>query len=187
MASNENLDTFVALATKIGATVVPLTSTSDAAQYIADKAVGSCMLPESAALQRCGLKEMLENRGCTLVTSHFREFATNTPASVTSANFAIADSGTLVLESTADAIRLATTLPEQHFVLFDPAKIFPDAITASPALSLLHQQQPANFVAYISGPSRTADIERVLTIGVHGPQELHILLVEGLSSNPLEA
>ena len=50
----------------------------------------------------------------------------------------------------------------------------------------MHQRDPRNYVAYISGPSRTADIERVLTIGVHGPKELFILLVPGLSADLLE-
>ncbi len=50
----------------------------------------------------------------------------------------------------------------------------------------MHERSPRNYVAYITGPSRTADIERVLTIGVHGPKELYILMVPGLSDDFME-
>jgi len=49
----------------------------------------------------------------------------------------------------------------------------------------LNQQHPTTYLAYITGPSRTADIERVLTIGVHGPKELHILLCDTCGDDPL--
>ena len=94
-------------------------------------------------------------------------------------NFGIADTGSIVLESTDEPTRLASTLPEQHFVLLDPKKIVADGIEAVAPLRDLHRLGPRNFIAYITGPSRTADIERVLTIGVHGPKELHIILLEG--------
>ncbi len=43
-------------------------------------------------------------------------------------------------------------------------------------------ESPPSYVAFITGASRTADIERVLTIGVHGPQELHVLLLKDQES-----
>ena len=94
--------------------------------------------------------------------------------------------GTVVLESTDETVRITTTLPEKHFVLLDPRKILATADEAVPLLNDFHQQLPQAYLAYITGPSRTADIERVLTIGVHGPAELHILLLEGVSEDLME-
>jgi L-lactate dehydrogenase complex protein LldG len=108
-------------------------------------------------------------------------------AGVTGANFALADTGTVVLDSTEEPLRLASTFPERHFVLLDPRKILPDGLAAVGLLRALHRRRSPDFIAFITGPSRTADIERVLTIGVHGPRELHILLLEGLSDDPLES
>ncbi len=83
-------------------------------------------------------------------------------------------------------MRLATTLPEVHFILVDPATILGDNLAAAEPMTAFHQGSDPKFIAYITGPSRTADIERVLTIGCHGPREVHILLVEGISSDLME-
>ncbi|MFN2353727.1 MAG: lactate utilization protein C, partial [Desulfopila sp.] len=101
-------------------------------------------------------------------------------------NFALADTGTVVLDSTDEEIRLATTLPEVHFVIVDPEKILKDNLAATEVMTAMHTGSDPKCIAYISGPSRTADIERVLTIGCHGPRELHILVVESVSSNLME-
>lgn len=178
--------TFSEMARRVGAEVLAVNDSKEALAYIAGRAGGSILLPPSRTLARQGFAAALRSGGCEVLEEDFRRLAPSAVAGVTAANFAFADTGTVVLESTSEAVRLATTLPERHFVLLDPRKILADSLAAVPYLRQFRELSPRHFLAYITGPSRTADIERVLTIGVHGPKELHVLLVEGLSDDFLE-
>lgn len=180
------IETFTTAATNVGGQVIALDDLDQVVEYLAQHAGESLLLPNFPSGQRAGLTERLEKAGLNLLTDNFRECAGTAISGLTGANFALADTGTLVLESTDEDIRLTTTLPERHFALLDPEKILADGLEAVKPLRAMHQRDPRNYVAYITGPSRTADIERVLTIGVHGPKELHVLLVPGLSNDPLE-
>ena len=177
---------FIAAAEKVGACVVPKLDAVTAASYIAERLSTPLIIPPSPSLQRSGIRTALEQAGIAIVDSDFRSHAPSAGGGLTGANFGIADTGTVVLESTDESTRLASTLPEQHFVMLDPGKIVTDGIAAVAPLRKLHQRDAQNFIAYITGPSRTADIERVLTIGVHGPKQLHILLIPELSSDLME-
>ncbi len=183
---SDSLQEIFTTARKVGADVVPLAGAEAAATYLREKAGGTVLLPPSPSLDRLGLAAALRAKGCDVIEAGFRTHAPAAAAGVTGACFALADTGTVVLHSTDEAVRLATTLPERHFVLLDPAKILPGIEAATAPQRELHRRQPRGFLAYVTGPSRTADIERVLTIGVHGPRELHVLLVEGLSKDALE-
>ena len=177
---------FVAAAEAVGAQVVECKSLQQAVDYLAEQIDGTLLCPSFASGERAGLVDKLTKAGLTLVTDDFRRQAPTAEAGITGVNFAMADTGSLALESTDEDIRLATTLPEVQFALLDPQKILADSLEAVAPLRQLHQRDPRNYIAYITGPSRTADIERVLTIGVHGPKQLHILLVPKLSSDLLE-
>lgn len=185
MCQTDLTKTFCAAAEAVGAEVTSVTNVEAVVSYVKQLAAGMVIVPQFASGTRLGLIDALKADGIELVQSDLRQGAV-AAVGVTGANFAFAATGTVVLESTAEDIRLASTLPEHHVVLLDPAKILADDMAAVPYLRTFHQNSPCNYLAYITGPSRTADIERVLTIGVHGPKQLHILLFSGLSDDPLE-
>lgn len=99
---------------------------------------------------------------------------------ISQADWGIADTGTLAQDCTAVAQRLVATLPGTHVALLDADRLVPDLAT------YLSVQPPTgvNYLGLITGPSRTADIERVLTIGVHGPRRLVVVAVDGLARTP---
>ena len=91
----------------------------------------------------------------------------------------IAQTGTCIVVADDEALRLDTMLPEVSVILLNSADILPDLPSAAPFLREQQTQGRASYVSFITGPSRTADIERVSAIGVHGPLELHIVLIGG--------
>lgn len=93
------------------------------------------------------------------------------------ADLAIAETGTVVMDCPGEEARLATMICEYHVCLVPRSAIVADAFAAEARL-LEYLSRSPNYTAFITGPSRTADIERVLALGVHGPLELHLLLLE---------
>lgn len=108
-----------------------------------------------------------------------RSTAADATLCISFAEAGIAETGSLLVELTDPADRAATALATKHAVFLRSKTIVPSLCDLSTALKAkLCGGGPAYF-SITTGPSRTADIERVLTIGVHGPKELHILLLEG--------
>ena len=95
---------------------------------------------------------------------------------VTQMGWGIADTGTLAQDSSAVEQRLASALTWIHIALVGTKNIVPDL----PALMTKMHPGKNGYIALITGPSRTADIERVLAIGVHGPERLVIVGVDEL-------
>jgi len=95
---------------------------------------------------------------------------------ISQVDWAIAGTGTLVQDATAVDKRLVSTLPPIHLAVIGTARILADM---GSVFQQLHTSQ-TNYISFITGPSRTADIERVLTIGVHGPGRLIIVAVDEL-------
>lgn len=177
MTLQNRMDRFQQAAETAGAVIYHCQNVDDAAAYIAKHAGGPLIYAPNDYLTRRGFFPALNRSGVSLLEMASRVDAADAVAGVTGSNHGLAETGTVVVDSTPELVRLASTLPERHFVVVDPATILLGQQEAGEALAGLQHQQPADYLAYITGPSRTADIERVLTIGVHGPCELYILLL----------
>ena len=95
---------------------------------------------------------------------------------ITTAQAAIAETGTLVLDSSCERNRLVSVVPPVHIAIVAASRI---CATLSEALAIMQSgKEVSPVVTFITGPSRTADIELTLTIGVHGPRELYVIIDE---------
>jgi L-lactate utilization protein LutC len=107
----------------------------------------------------------------------YRKKLAQIPLAVTGADFLIADTGTVVLFGSEIHHRQTSLLPQVHVVLGQPHQLLPDLSSCtSRLLSPPFSAAMPNAITLITGPSRTADIEKKLIKGVHGPQRLIVML-----------
>jgi L-lactate dehydrogenase complex protein LldG len=93
---------------------------------------------------------------------------------ITTAQTAIAETGTLVLEQARERNRFVSLLPPVHIAIVDVGDI---CTTLTEAITRARNEcDTSSAITFITGPSRTADIELTLTIGVHGPKELYVIV-----------
>ena len=101
---------------------------------------------------------------------------------ISGANMAIAETGTVVLVTNEGNADLTVTLPPVHIALFGMDKLIASYEDAIAQLRMLTRsgtgQRITSYVNWITGPSRSADIEQSLTIGVHGPREMHCVILD---------
>jgi L-lactate dehydrogenase complex protein LldG len=94
-------------------------------------------------------------------------------AGVSRAVYALADTGSVVLAATLDEPRARSLLPEVHITLVAEDAVLPGLEELFAAVG---NDLPSS-LAIVTGPSRSADIEQKLTVGVHGPGEVHVVLI----------
>lgn len=100
----------------------------------------------------------------------------NFEVGITNAQAGIAETGTLILDSSCERNRLVSVVPPVHIAIVSASRI---CATLAEALALLQSgDEVSPAITFITGPSRTADIELTLTIGVHGPKELYVIIDE---------
>ena len=111
-----------------------------------------------------------------------RDDAARAEIGVTGVDWALAETGTLVLVSGRGRPRSTSLLPATHVAIFDRGSLLESLEQVGAMLEALHADPSRTMsgavINFITGPSRTADIELTLTRGVHGPKEVHAVFVE---------
>ncbi len=132
-----------------------------------------------------GLAEALQARGVDLIPSRLSDpdrkenYARmrHLLVGVTGAAAGLARTGSIVLHADAAHGRLASLLPDIHIALLPHDRLYPDIAAWIATDEAAARIAASSNTVIITGPSRTADIAQTLTLGAHGPRELHVVLI----------
>jgi L-lactate dehydrogenase complex protein LldG len=136
--------------------------------------------PNFASSQSWGaIIPLLGDEGIQIREARSPASVADAPAGLSGAELAIAETGSVMLAENALEARVVGMLTLTHFVLVRAETLFPMLEDAGQALQRLTKASPGqrHYISLVTGPSRTADIERTLTIGVQGPKALCVIIV----------
>lgn len=108
----------------------------------------------------------------------FRKPVNEDLVGVTGCFCAVAETGTLMLLSGPDTFSSAALLPETHIAIVPESRVV-GSIEDAFALAKKERGELPRATNFISGPSRTGDIEQTIVLGAHGPYRVHLILVAG--------
>ncbi len=98
-------------------------------------------------------------------------------AGLTACQSLVAQTGSLLVSSASNGGRALSILPHAHVVVARVDQVLPDLDAALADARARHHGALPSMLSFITGPSRTGDIERILVLGAHGPKALHVILV----------
>jgi L-lactate dehydrogenase complex protein LldG len=131
---------------------------------------------DTVAMPAAGVESVAERQ-------RLRDLIAAADLGVTGVDLAVAETGSLVLLSGSGRPRSTSLLPPYHVAVFDRSVLVESLAQVGVFLEAWHDGTPETWrggvINFITGPSRTADIELTLTRGVHGPKEVHAIFVEG--------
>jgi L-lactate utilization protein LutC len=136
------------------------------------------LLGRGAVLEALSLAEALQSAGVQWLAAD-RDAVFSADVGVTGVDYLIAETGSIVLFSGPDQPRSASLLPPVHIAVATRDQLLPDLF------DLFERQKAAGqgiraCMTVITGPSKTGDIELKLVTGVHGPGEVHVVLIDGV-------
>ena len=151
-------------------------SPEDACAHVAG-ILGSATAVASNAeiLRQCGITGLAGVRSGITARAELRAICATADMGITSADYALADTGSLVMLSSPQEARMISLLPPRHIAVVSRERLLTgldELLTVAP--------KPADVsssMVLITGPSRTADIELTLVRGVHGPAAIHVVIV----------
>jgi len=136
--------------------------------------------PHFGQHQRWGaILPLLSSKGITLREAGSPASVADAPAGLSGAELAIAETGSVLLAENTLEARVVSMLTLAHFVLVGEDRLVPMLDDAAGILQQFSRagSDQRHYMSFVTGPSRTADIERTLTIGVQGPKTLCVIIV----------
>lgn len=167
---------FCAALEKLNGKAYVAKSKADAREYAASMLAGRpSVASNSPFLADCGITSIPGVESGFTDRVKLRQACVNLEVGITSADYALADTGSLVMISSPEEARMVSLLPPRHLAIVPRERLLTgldELLTIVPVPSLR-----SSSVVLITGPSRTADIEQILVRGVHGPGEIHVVIV----------
>lgn len=179
-----NLETqFIGELNKVNTNVIEAGSEDEVKSFLQDiikeKELKSFAVWESQFLKEINLKQDFKDAGLKLITAKNKNRMANADIGITEVDYAIADTGTLVLLTDKNQPRSVSLLPPIHVAIVRPANLVRNIKDLFIILKsrLQNSEDITSCMTFVTGPSRTADIELSLTLGVHGPKELYVVIL----------
>jgi len=148
---------------------------------LADLGAKRVVVGMGALPQGVSLKDSLRRKGIEVVdwnAGHGLDVQFDTHAGITDVHAALAETGTIICNSDAGHSRGLSLVPPVHIAVVRRSDILPDMLDYWAKMKGTAGKDMPSSIAFITGPSKTADIEGVMVTGVHGPGTVHILVVE---------
>ncbi len=139
---------------------------------------GKVVVVKSTQEAHAAVDKILNGRTFVASPAFSREAIAAAEVGITSADYALADTGSLVIFTESES-RLLSLLPPCHIAIVEESKLVASLDDVFRLRPLPAERSSAMVV--ITGPSRTADIEMRLVRGVHGPGEIHVILIEDVT------
>jgi L-lactate utilization protein LutC len=151
-------------------------SAADAREYVARAMNGRTAVASNAPfLRECGITGLANVRTSITDREELRAVCAGAGCGITSADYALADTGTLVMLSSGEEARMISLLPPAHIAIVPAGRILTGL---DELLTILPKPADrSSSMVLITGPSRTGDIEQNLVRGVHGPGEVHVVVI----------
>ena len=134
--------------------------------------------PELNEADFATLAAACEEKGFLCIREGLRNYLAGIDVGLSTGIVGVAASATCLLDTDKEDVRLTGMISEVSMILLRKSDIYPDLPSIAQIVRERMSAAPATYTTLVTGPSRTADIERVAAVGVHGPLELHIILLE---------
>ena len=151
-------------------------SAEDAREFVASRLDGRrAIASNDPILDSLGITDLLNVHSGVTDTGEMRRLCAEVEVGVSGAAYALADPGALVMVSSAEQERLVSLLPPSHIAVVSAERVLSGLDELF--LTVPDPAELTSSMVLIGGPSRTGDIEMILTLGVHGPREVSLVVV----------